>query len=176
MTHAEFIQAEAEREGKQPHQLITEIYDDLCSEMERETQRLMTPEIALPILQQAAQYDYEAWQSDFDATQGTGKEEKFYWFRNDYRNYRNGVQYLTYPEDLRPAPPLIAKVIRVEDADSAWSFSRSRTLITALVECTDGMLRWISCSECYWAGSREEPPDYESSLSWIDLFSEGSGI
>lgn len=64
MTFHEFISAEAASEGKQPHELLEEMVQDIDNDIQNEEQRLKNnPDDSLKSFQEAAQFDIDEWES-----------------------------------------------------------------------------------------------------------------
>lgn len=65
MTFPEFISSEAAREGKQPHELMEEMVQDITNDIQDEEQRLKdNPDESLKTFQDAAQFYIDEWESD----------------------------------------------------------------------------------------------------------------
>jgi len=143
MTFWEFLGSEADREGKDPGDILDEINCQTDEDNRRMSEFNRKPEVALQALTEYSNMEYEEWQSctAIDIKEGTGPD----------------------PEPNRPE-----KVLEVLEADSQNSYSGSKTFILARVRCMDEVERIAEFHYQYWSGSRMEPPEEDGELLWHD--------
>jgi len=157
MTFPEFIHGEAEREGKEPHEIMDEIVQSIEDDNEKMRQEYRTN--ALKYIQDEAKELLHGWTED---AKHNGQVDKFNRF--DFKT----DQYIheTRVYDAGPRPPQPIAVIEVVDVDFKQTFRSSGSKIVAKCAADDGKEYTYTLTRSDWSGSFYEPPDCDVELTW----------
>lgn len=160
MTLPEFIQGEAVREGKEPHEIMDEIFNVIEDDNEkiRKDYRIN----ALKYLQEEAKELLYCWTED-SKSNGQVMEYNRFDFKTD--------QYVTDRRvyDAGPRPPQPVKLVEVITADFSQNFRSSKSKIVAKCEADDGKLYQYTLCRGDSSGSFYEPPDSDIDLQWEEV-------
>lgn len=157
MTFPEFICGEAEREGKQPHEIMDEIAQSIEDDNKKMCEEYRTN--ALKYLQEEAKNLLDCWTED---AKHNGQVDTFNRF--DFKT----DQYITETRvsDAGPRPPQPVVLIEVIDVTSKQTFRSSGSKIVAKCKADDGKEYTYTLCRSDWSGSFYEPPDCDVELKW----------
>jgi len=159
-TFPEFINAEAQREGKEPHEIMDEIFGAIEDDNERIRQDFR--DNALKYLKEEATMLLAMWTTD---TKSNGEVMEYNYF--DTKTQQNATIRKVY--DAGPRPPQPVKLIEVVDVQHSQTFRSSKAKIVAKCEADDGKIYTFTLSRGDYCGSFYEPPDAESELTWEEV-------
>lgn len=159
MTMPEFLQKEAETEGKEPHEILDEIYSSI--EEDNENMRKDLRKNALGYLQEEAKNLLDCWTED---TKHNGEVSE-----HNYHDFKTG-QWITKTSvfDAGPRPPQPVSLIDVVDAQHSQTFRSSKTKLVAKCKADDGKEYIYTLRRGDYSGSFYEPPDSEVDLQWTE--------
>lgn len=157
MTMPEFLQKEAEREGKEPHEILDEIFDVIEDDNEKMRQDMRTN--ALKYLQEEAKEQLHCWTED---SKHNGQVNEFN--RHDFKTGEWIHETRVY--DAGPRPPQPIAVIEVKEADFSQTFRSSNSKLVAKCFCDDNAEHTFTLCRSDWAGSMLEPPDCDVQFNW----------
>ncbi len=157
MTFPEFIHGEAEREGKEPHEIMDEIFGAI--EDDNETMRQEMRANALKHLQEEAKNILDCWTDD---CKHNGQVDEFN--RHDFKTGEWIQEKRVY--DAGPRPPQPIELIEVLDVQHSQTFRSSKAKIVAKCKADDGKEYVYTLCRGDYSGSFYEPPDSEVELTW----------
>jgi hypothetical protein len=197
MTHAEFWQDQAEREGqgRAPWELIDDFYAEIDRDHQDQAKRNRDPDVALSILAEAQQHLVRSWTEEMvvplmseagrlrafadrwacdeqlrkhNSYHGQDPDEAF----AEYAERRENMARRARDWDPVPRPPVVLAVIEVAESDESGGLSENHSRLVAKCLVIDGnddvREMWATHVASYWAGSRMEPPDEEWDVQWTD--------
>lgn len=135
MTFGEFIQGEAEREGKIPAQIMEDIFGRMEEDDRRIVNEWKDPAKALEILVKECQMYRQEWTDTKKSYEDSGEEF------------------------TETAPEMPVQILEVLDAHHRQGLRSSDGGFTALCRCDDGVDRYFVYSTYYDSGSRLDPPE-----------------
>jgi len=157
LTFPEFLQAEAKREGKEAHEIMQELYQDM-EDADNET-RKDYHQNALKYLQQEAKELLDCWTEDI----------KYQGEIHEYNRWDSQAQKdvtVRQVYDAGPRPPQPTKLLEVIDVQFSSTFRSSQSLIKAKCEADDGKVYIYTLVRGDYAGSFYEPPNADVDLKW----------
>lgn len=160
MTFPEFICGEAEREGKEPHEIMDDIVKTIEDDNEKMRQEYRTN--ALKYLQEEAKEQLYCWTED---SKHNGKVDEYNRF--DFKT----DQYIheTRVYDAGPRPPQPIELIKVIEVGFKQTFKSSSSKIVAKCKADDGKEYIYNLCRSDWAGSFYEPPDCDVQFNWEEI-------
>lgn len=141
MTMGEFAQKMGEAEGISGGEWMTQVMDDMEQDRLREEKSLLDPTRAL-----------QAFQEEIENQRSYEQEE------------REAFPDLDHDEPVYPFD--ITSVIEVHEAHYDQTFGSQHTKIVATAICSDGKRRRATLTSSRFSGSRWEPPDGESEITF----------
>lgn len=160
MTFPEFIQGEAAREGKEPHEVMDEIFGAIEDDNER--MREDYRKNALKYLQEEAKELLYAWDED---SKNNGEVHEYN--RMDFKTGEYIKETSVY--DAGPRPPQPIKLVEVVKVDFTQNFRSSKSIIVAKCEADDSKTYQYTLSRGDYSGSFYEPPDSDIDLQWEEV-------
>lgn len=161
LTYSEFLQAEAEREGKTAGDIHREIWDTLAEEDRKQEEEYRNPATALRILVKIGQLERWHWE---ELAKHNGEEIRCTHWNVTAQAYEESVSV----SDAGPCPPIPTTVLEVLEPNHSERLRQSSGSFTARVMCDDGQERRVKYYYSYYEGSRLEPPDHEEGIEWLE--------
>lgn len=157
MTMPEFICGEAEREGKEPHEIMQEISQAIEEDNQKVRDEYRTN--ALKYIQEEAKEQLYCWTED-SKHNGHVDEHTYFDFKNDKWEHKTTVY------DAGPRPPQPVSLVEVIQVDFKQTFRSSNSKIVAKCKADDGKEYTYTLCRSDWAGSFHEPPDCDVQFNY----------
>lgn len=189
MTMPEFLNSEAEREGKGRcgADILHDIHAELDEDSRKHAQRYKdNPALALTEILRYAIMDLEAWfdekhsyQNEAQRIRADFKHEWACLHKNVKASFGTAKKYRAHcrkmvavhgydkPFDL-PRPPMPVECRKVLESDMSQSMNSSGGKLVAECVCDDNKVRIATLTFSHWSGSRMEPPEDDSELTWTE--------
>lgn len=188
MTMPEFLNAEAEREGKgrTGGDILEEILTDMGEDDKRCSEDLKDDHSEIfALFWEDCKYAMEEWLSEVESRREYAEnlrdgfktlfKHRHGWVLQNVRTLKEfqeremdrAASFGLY-KSLRPKPFWPLSIVRVVDAQVSSGFSSSGRMVIADILCNDGVVRRGKACHSYWSGTRMDPPEEDCQIDWFD--------
>jgi hypothetical protein len=163
MTLEEFLNAEAQKVGKTPGEVLDEIFTQMDEFSREQAEAYRDPAMALDLIRAAAELEraeWEQWRDYIERLRSELEVENDEWKRAEVVKFDNNPDH--------ECPPLPVSVLEVLDSYCYQNFNGLKSYIVARIRCSDGSDRLVKWTCEQSNGSLQQPPEYDACLEWLD--------